>query len=581
VSSSKQLLIIVARHVIRDGTPPAVHIHLRTLSGDAAHPMTRQHILRHVTGGLVDSAVVQVADDALSFFWASHDAPGLVIWNWRTGAVLVSAISGGIPRHPVTLANSHITGVDYAMGTPLQDGDAWDFDFLSPRSYVLANRGRAGDGGSLAVYSFTDATPESDDTPSGSTSSPSSAQTPKLRLATCKARLYLPALQPGVRLANIAVHSGPVVARPPASEPFITEDGGAVHVISLDYVRMDEPNHYRYSLFVLNRTLRAYLDPEHSMAGGRAKGKAPMDVEEDDTKDNVNTETEEDEEEYDEGLDDDEDYTRDDDEDEDWCADEPGLCWGGGTLKQRRRAAAQERAREARLQRQRQRDALVRARTEAKAREAREARERSLARANPGMHIVSWEAWGPADTRILPQYAPFGWLRYAHGSRVVLPPMLTGDGDDPDTLLRVLEFGVRPGVWGHEDKFGAEAGEGGSHRSGARSRSSSPSSTSLSSGTEIARPEVLRSVSSPGLGRGGEDGDEAGDQDWRTISPMFEWTTEDMKATVFARPVHTCLPFVVLERQERRQDWQYKAFMIDEQRLIGLKVGSVSPFSHD
>jgi hypothetical protein len=58
------------------------------------HPEAKDPLLVHETGTLVESAVCQVADDALAFFWISDVAPGLVIWNWRTGQKFVVSVCG-------------------------------------------------------------------------------------------------------------------------------------------------------------------------------------------------------------------------------------------------------------------------------------------------------------------------------------------------------------------------------------------------------------------------------------------------------------------------------------------------------
>jgi hypothetical protein len=78
---------IDAERARSDGAP-AARIHIRTLSKNGQHPDAKVPILLHETGALVDSAVCQLADDALAFFWAG-ETPGLVIWNWQTGRKLV------------------------------------------------------------------------------------------------------------------------------------------------------------------------------------------------------------------------------------------------------------------------------------------------------------------------------------------------------------------------------------------------------------------------------------------------------------------------------------------------------------
>ncbi|KAH9943580.1 hypothetical protein B0H21DRAFT_487066 [Amylocystis lapponica] len=58
-----------------------------------------------------------------------------------------------------------------------------------------------------------------------------------------------------------------------------------------------------------------------------------------------------------------------------------------------------------------------------------------------------WDSWGPAHTRLLEHNASFGWgqlkwFRYAHGQRVVLPPLSISP--NPPSTLYVLHFNIHP-----------------------------------------------------------------------------------------------------------------------------------------
>jgi hypothetical protein len=63
-------------------------------------------------------------------------------------------------------------------------------------------------------------------------------------------------------------------------------------------------------------------------------------------------------------------------------------------------------------------------------------------------------------------------------------------------------------------------------------------------------------------------------------SLMFGENTINKEGTVFARPVHSSLPCTVAERQGI--EYRYSGYMIDEQRLVGLRVCSSDylPFPH-
>jgi hypothetical protein len=131
---------------------------------------------------------------------------------------------------------------------------------------------------------------------------------------------------------------------------------------------------------------------------------------------------------------------------------------------------------------------------------------------------VSWHAWGPDSTRVMPHHSPFQWLRYVHGTRVVLPPMNIQDGPNRvEQLIRVLDFGVFPGRYDPE----------------------------LEGGDDPMHPT-------------------------RMLTKLFCETTEDLDGEIFEKPVVSRLPCLIAERQDRA--YRYQGFMLDEERLVGLKV---------
>jgi hypothetical protein len=168
---------------------------------------------------------------------------------------------------------------------PLKPSDGWDFDFVSPRAYVLAS---CRDAGHLDLFTFGPLSPLPH-SPGG---------TFQQRTGTHAARLRLPLLQPGVSLTRCTVHSGPFEAhgRPGGPPPPLHAE--CVHVLSTNYVGTEDAPPRRFSVFFKRRTLLSYTERTHG----------------------------------------------------------------------------------------------------------------SLARSTPV--DVPWEAWGPRNTRVMPQYQPFGWLRY-------------------------------------------------------------------------------------------------------------------------------------------------------------------------
>jgi hypothetical protein len=138
---------------------------------------------------------------------------------------------------------------------------------------------------------------------------------------------------------------------------------------------------------------------------------------------------------------------------------------------------------------------------------------------SPSPPDVDWDEWGPQHTRAVPQHSAFQWLRYVHGQRVVLPPLTIQDGRDVEKVVRVLDFCVHP------LRF-------------------------------FRRPESA-----------GED--ERQRQQWYTPAKL------DLECAVFREPLVTSLPCVLRETQGK--DYQsFTGFMIDDQRLVGLRASAFS-----
>ncbi len=64
-------------------------VRLHTISGNRPHPEAAVGQLSvPISSGNYESAFIQIADDVIAMFFWMHD-PALVIWNWRTGKVIV------------------------------------------------------------------------------------------------------------------------------------------------------------------------------------------------------------------------------------------------------------------------------------------------------------------------------------------------------------------------------------------------------------------------------------------------------------------------------------------------------------
>ncbi|KAH9841153.1 uncharacterized protein C8Q71DRAFT_702214 [Rhodofomes roseus] len=121
----------------------------------------------------------------------------------------------------------------------------------------------------------------------------------------------------------------------------------------------------------------------------------------------------------------------------------------------------------------------------------------------------NWKAWGPENTRFLEHNVNFQWLRYVHGTRVVLPPFFT-TWPVLESTVCVLDFNVHPKRIEH---------------------------TVLPEGS----------------------------------SNRYQLVTDPSRVpagTVFQEDVITSLPYSATTRSGK---FQYSGFMIDDERIIGMK----------
>jgi len=140
-----------------------------------------------------------------------------------------------------------------------------------------------------------------------------------------------------------------------------------------------------------------------------------------------------------------------------------------------------------------------------------------------GTADVLWEEWGPQGTRFFVLAMGFQWLRYVHGTRVVCP-VLQPSGE---SRVEVLDFNMH-------------------HASRTQTMAEKLAATRL--GIDIEqRPEGARLVCEPSVFPAG---------------------------LVFAKEVITSLPYYSVPAPGQSEP--YVGYMIDEQRLLGLKA---SPFT--
>ena len=135
--------------------------------------------------------------------------------------------------------------------------------------------------------------------------------------------------------------------------------------------------------------------------------------------------------------------------------------------------------------------------------------------------VLPWEEWGPDNTRFFEHNVQFQWLRYVHGHRVILPPVSFGTepGEDSSVMF-VMDFHVHP------------------------KRTHDPCD------------------------------DLPYDEYEYVLGSESNWQVSDDPTTIepnrlFKHPVTSKLPYAV---SHRTGDFKYTGFMIDDARIVGMKV---------
>ncbi|KAI1793750.1 hypothetical protein LXA43DRAFT_1081303 [Ganoderma leucocontextum] len=222
--SQDLMALVIADDVASHLVGLSFTIRLRTISGNKPHPQARVPQLQAPVPFQVGNSFVQIVDDVVgAFFWVR--GPGLIIWNWRTGKIVVNCIGFDLP-----------TG-------------AYDFAFISNRAYMITVTTNCG---SIALYTFSDA---NEDNPSSS--APQSPSIDHRLLPTQIAILSLPPTNPGVALQRFLTHAAPFVANPTPGRMFETSRDAHVHIMSLFY---GDPSR-DYHLFLHNRFLLSHIPP--------------------------------------------------------------------------------------------------------------------------------------------------------------------------------------------------------------------------------------------------------------------------------------------------------------------------------
>ncbi|KAJ7753586.1 hypothetical protein DFH07DRAFT_921278 [Mycena maculata] len=177
----------------------------RTLSSHQAHPLAPAALFSFPLDRDPALALsIQIADDVIALSFPDNNR--LIILNWREGITLID--SSGI-QSPLYVA---------------------DFEFLSPRSYVLAFPSESG---RIEIHMFEGGRADA---------------------TTHVATLWLPALVDDRFITSLGIYSGPFCARPMPGRPYTTSNERRIYMFSMNY------NNLEWSrLFVHYRTLQKYV----------------------------------------------------------------------------------------------------------------------------------------------------------------------------------------------------------------------------------------------------------------------------------------------------------------------------------
>ncbi|GJE99684.1 F-box protein [Phanerochaete sordida] len=167
-----------------------IKIYIRSISKNEKHPLATDECLS-APSPQIGTCFIQIVHDVVGvFFWL--DEPGLLVWNWRSGKLLVSLQYSDLP-----------------VG-------AWDFAFLSNRTYMITSRHR---NGSIDLYAFGDHAFD--------------VAPPKHVV-----KLRLPEIQLGRELTFFSTHTSPFLGAGNTNDvPFSAPQDDRIHVMTLRYGR--------------------------------------------------------------------------------------------------------------------------------------------------------------------------------------------------------------------------------------------------------------------------------------------------------------------------------------------------------
>ncbi|TFK51303.1 hypothetical protein OE88DRAFT_1531670 [Heliocybe sulcata] len=184
--------------------------------------------------------------------------------------------------------------------------------------------------------------------------------------------------------------------------------------------------------------------------------------------------------------------------------------------------------------------------------------------------LLWWTDWGRENARMVVCHMDFHWLRYVHGTRVVCPPERVTESRVPGQgvlqRIKVLDFNLRPYL---------------PRPSYLQDEEASPTSTPPVQPAPVSWPVVDGEEASLSPSRENDRNNSTVNGDVVETSLVLE-PSQIVCEAVFKEPVETTLPYRMVSRVTRVPQgthgswWGFSGFMMDEERLIGLKSTALS-----